>query len=55
LKITKAIDQFDIIVIGFQESTFDIPKDSIGNGVSVPVVRPIVRGLKELEKRPERW
>lgn len=48
----ESTDQFDIIVIGFQESTFDIPKDSVGNiRVSVPVVRPIVQiGLKNLNK-----
>jgi hypothetical protein len=54
LTTTKAIDQFDIIVIGLQESTFDIPEDQVVGGsirVSVPVVQPIAqRGLKSIKK-----
>jgi hypothetical protein len=50
----ESTDQFDIIVIGLQESTFDIPDDStVGEHirVSVPVVHPIVeRGLKGFKK-----
>jgi hypothetical protein len=51
----ESTDQFDIIVIGLQESTFDIPEDSSAVGgnilVSIPVVQPIVqRGLKGIKK-----
>jgi hypothetical protein len=47
-------DQFDIIVIGMQESTFEAPEDvEIGKTIhlSVPVVQPIVkRSYKGLKK-----
>jgi hypothetical protein len=50
----ESTDQFDIIVIGLQESTFDIPEDLAAGGnirVSVPAVQPIVdRGLKSIKK-----
>jgi hypothetical protein len=52
----ESTDQFDIIVIGLQESTFDIPDDTEvgGNGkirISVPVVQPMVnKGLKSFQK-----
>ena len=50
----ESTDQFDIIVIGLQEATFDIPEDLAVGGnirVSVPVVQPIVQiGLKSIKK-----